>query len=312
VKRLIQFHAIPNIGSVRHRYISVREWISDSRYSSIDNIYGGIFLEAYHYAELLSAISYDFERFACSSFESMELSRIERVNSPATSWPLLKSYYSGFFGAHAVLNSVGLGEIYLNAPIVQKLIDFADLTGVQLQPIGPGSFTYKVIDTGPSIGLLILQSSAGQGVHDGFWRRLCDHFSDLLQVYVDSGAPNAGQLVGEVDRIQNMVRDTQSRGVWLSNTRNAINYQHLYDCWLPNTRTSICRQLSFDPTYASSAAWDKLDHASNELERFLLVSRCFSSLSFEMAEYYVSAHGGNSPVGRRWRRLKALLTEQNT
>lgn len=307
MKRLIQFHALPNIGNAQQGYTSVREWISDNRYSSISELDGGIFLEAYHFDELISAISYDFQRFACSSFESMELSRIERQLLPATSWPLLKSYYSGFFGAHAILNSVGLGEIYLNASLVQNLIDVADLTGVRIPQIASGSFTYKVIDAGPRTGLLVLQGVGGQGVHDGFWRRLCNHFSELLTSYVESGAPNSAELVREVDKIQNMVRDTSQRGIWLSNTRNEINYQHLYDCWLPNNRNSKSRSLSFEPIYDSSIAWNKLDGAGGELERFLQVTRCFSSLSSEMVDYYVSAHGGNSPVARRWSRLKFLL-----
>ncbi len=264
-------------------------------------------MEAYSFDELVSAISYDFQRFACSSYESMELSRMERASSPATSWPLLKSYYSGFFGAHAILNSVGLGELYLNAALVQNMVDFAALTKVPVPKIVSGSFTYKVVDAGPKTGLLILQGAGGQGVHDGFWRRLCNHLSDLLDAYVDHGGPNPGEILGEVDKIQTMVRDTSRRGVWLSNTRNEINYQHLYDCWLPNTRASKCRDLSFEPIYESSEALGKLDSVTGDLERFLLVSRCFSSLCSEIVEYYVNSHGGNSPVARRWSRLKLLL-----
>ena len=288
----------------------MREWISKNRYSSISEMQGGLFLEAYDFDELTSSVSFDFERFACSSFESMELSKLEREVFPATSWPLLKSYYSGFFGAHAILNSVGLGDLYFGAPLVKSLQEFANLTQVQIPEIQPGSFTYRVIDTGQQKGLLILQGAGGQGVHDGFWKRLCEHFSNLLQAYVNTGAPNSQEIVGEVDKIQTMVRQTSKRGVWLSNTRNEINYQHLYGCWLPNTRKSGCRKLTFDPIYESSIAWNKLDNINDDLERFLVVSRCFSSLSSEMVEYYVGAHGGNSPVARRWKRLKTLLSKK--
>lgn len=307
MKRLIEFHALPNIGTSRSEYKSVKEWISSNRFTNICEMSGGVFLSAYDFEEILSAISNDFLRFSCSCIESMELSGLERESSPATAWPLLKSYYSGFFGAHAVLNSVGLGEIFLNASSIQILMDFAELTDAQVPQISPGAFVYKVIDSDSDTGLLILQGVTGQGVHDGFWKRLCGHFSEMLDSYVQSGAPNSAEIVDEVDRIQNLVRNSHHRGMWLSNTRNEINYQHLYDCWLPNTRRSRSRELSFESVYDSSIAWRSLDGELAELERFLRVSRCFSSLCSEMVNYYVGAHGGNSPIARRWSRLKSLL-----
>lgn len=308
MKRLIEFFALGNVGQNTSTYSSVRGWISANRFSGIQiSSRKTIFLEAYNIDELVDSLSFDFQRFSCSSFESMKLSNVERTVYPATAWPLIKSYYSGFFGAHAVLNSVGLGEVYLNQQIINQIHQYAQLTGITPPNLQPGSFSFRIIESGTNPGIEITQSPSSAGVHGGFWKRLCDHLSRLLTDYVNNGGPKPSEILSEVDKIQSMVRDTHRAGVWISNTRNEINYQHLYDCWLPNRKSAVPRKLKFLQFMSSEDALSSLNHNPADLERFVSVSQYFSSLSSEMANFYIQSHGGNSAIGRRWNRLQHLL-----
>jgi hypothetical protein len=127
------------------RSSGIRSWIQDgSFYIDTGSSADKVVLKNISVSEFVSFQGFDFSRFALASLESMATCQSDPKRRRAISWPLLKAYYAGFFGGHAILRSVGQSVVRLESPQSKKLTDIGRLYCGDQFSVGAGTFDLRI------------------------------------------------------------------------------------------------------------------------------------------------------------------------
>lgn len=111
---------LPRIGQRPPIAGGIKSWLQSANFipeTLSPNAVAAIRVE--DFGGLVPYISYDYERFALSSIESLASASI-RTKLADLSWPLLKTYYAGFFAAHSIMRSRGAGVVNLSSNQTKK------------------------------------------------------------------------------------------------------------------------------------------------------------------------------------------------
>jgi len=305
--QLVEYFSLSGLVEGRSRFGSIQEWISNNRFSSVRIEDGAWVLAAYDHRELARSAGGDFERFLFSAIETRRTADLERLNLPVRAWPLLKTYYSGFFAAHSISSSTGRGVIYLRRNARDAINDFITAIGSTAKPIDGGSYKYWISRSGVEYDLVLAPASLGSGVHDMFWRSFSDTFSELAAEYLDANLPDSREVFAETSHLVDAILENRRSNAWISRIRNEINYEHRHHAWLPTKRSDPIRRLSEDDFKGFSTFQLETGGPNEELEKFQYVSRYLGKVAETVAENFVELVGGNASFSRRYARLKQLL-----
>jgi hypothetical protein len=302
--------SLPQIVDVEARPEGLRTWLQGGSFrvgsqSTTDHI----ILQDVQLSEFMPYQSYDFARFAFSSLETMAHCRSDPTRPKALSWPLLKAYYSGFFGAHAIMRALGQAVLRLEQSQTRTLSRIAALYSIQGLVITSGTFLAKIHQNSDrSIDLGLHRLTDAGGAHDSFWKRYKLFLEDLAIDVVGSGEPNSAALAATITELRDLTcREGSVSGAWLSNFRNKLNYQHAYGVWFPSSVSRPDAEYGARLGYLNtSAARFDFDVAREPVKAFCSTCLLISSVSFELTAHLCS-RGTRSAFARNWRRLSEQL-----
>lgn len=215
-----------------------KAWIAQGKYKVINaSQLGDIELDVTDQDALLESLGYDFSRFACASFESMEGIAGSNDFPKATAWAGIAAYYSAFFGAHAILRYFGSSCSQIEQAQASLLTRYASIYNINTRiPLG-----FYVADYFPSTKVVKLRKL--NDTHKDTWQtfneRLKELSSTILQV------PGLSQETKEISALLKNISDSIScsgrfsSGNWLSSFRNNLNYKHEYEAWYPYKKSSV-------------------------------------------------------------------------
>lgn len=299
--------ALPRIGTVKSAPDGLRSWLSVGTYRVDGNDGKAIKLSDISLGEIIPYLSYDYERFALSSLESLKVSLSELVSSGCMSWPIIKLYYSAFFAAHALMRLCGVSIVKLDkeqVAVIQAVSDAYVAGGGQ---IVSGMYQVRFFQgNGSSINALIELQNDNQGAHEGFWRAFDAFLDRVATEMVARKMSGAGSFLADIGQIQPMLRPYKARrSAWISAMRNEINYQHRHGFWSPNRLKRKARDQLGGVTIKSSSSVRldfKLD--KNEAEAFIAISHFLASVNVDVGTIVAANSKASQAFGHNWRRLR--------
>jgi hypothetical protein len=283
----------------------IRTWLDTGSYYVEAGVRpDSIVLKNVSLPELLPYLSYDFERFAFSGLESLLFCLAELAKPKAIGWPLLKLYYSSFFGAHAVMRATGQAVTRIETRQAKRISDIAAVFGAGIE-VGAGSYGVKIVQSadGP-IDLTLARIGDSGGAHDQFWRQFYIYLTELGADVVKAAEPDAAAIVADISELQTLlVANGLSGGTWLSFVRNQINYQHDHGVWYPYGAPRATA-LSVARTKLTASSSIRLDYnpSKDPIGAFLASCRLISAVNVDLSGL-LSKRPGAKRFARLWNRL---------
>jgi hypothetical protein len=240
MKQLINVLAsqsLPELVETAPRPSGIRSWVqSGSFYVDHSSTSEKVTLKNISLSEFTSYQGFDFRRFAFASFESMAECKSDPIRRRAIGWPMLKAYYAGFFGGHAILRAVGQSVIRLESPQTKKLTEIGRVYCGQHFSLSSGTFDLRISQNEDrSVDASLTRMDESGGAHSIFWRRF---YAFLGEIILDVSKLDNDESATTIVRLQDLrtlltSRGASTNGTWLSTARNQINYQHQFGVWFP-------------------------------------------------------------------------------
>jgi len=291
----------------------VRGWIErGSFYVDSSSLPDHLQLQNVSLADFLPYQTFDYERFALSSWETISDYKANANRPKALSWPLLKIYYSGFFGGHALMRALGQAIVRVEPRQAKRLTEIGQLFCGDSFSVSPGNYELRTEQAADRSFVVTLKKAAeGGGAHEVFWKRFNAFLGELATDVAADKEPNANLVIAKIEELQSLLSSKGlNNGSWLSSMRNEINYQHQYGVWFPfdvNERDADhVAQIKFRDSSAI-----RLDYNARKqpIQAFCSGSAFLSALSFEVSEQLaVRSNNNRAAFIRKWQRLGAELT----
>jgi hypothetical protein len=296
---------LPNLAEGQSRPIGVRSWLANGSFrAETGNEQRVVELKDVSLSELVPYLSYDHERFALASLESRLFSKPERGRPRAISWPLLKTYYAAFFGAHALMRAVGQAVTRVDSALAARLSNIAALYSSSTR-VEAGTYHFRVSQQDDrSVSAFLRKCDDTGGAHDQFWRAFYKFLSELSATLSAADEPDAAYTIGEITEIQLILASNGfSSGTWLSSIRNRINYQHELQVWYPYGASPAVIALvgRFDPVKDVRARLD-YNASSSPIEAFVCCCREIGAINVALGSL-ICARNGTTRFKNKWQRL---------
>lgn len=260
--------------------------------------------------QLVPFLSFDYERFALASAESLLVATSEWTSHGSMGWPLLKLYYSAFFAAHAVMRSQGTGIVKVERQQAKMVNDFLKVLDPTSTIMQPGMFLYTLdgLDNG-EFRLRFTKHGNGGGVHEGFWDSFCRYLGSAAERAVETGALDADDFLMDATEVTSSIRGSGSgANSWLSSTRNEINYQHKHSVWFPTARSQRnMANLGSLRIVPSNTVSLPTSTRKAPIAAFSQVSLYLGLLNIDIADYVAARSTRGGAFGQKWRRLQQQL-----
>lgn len=296
---------LPNLTEDEPNKEGFRAWLDEgSYYVGPGSDPESVVLKNVNLGELVPYISFDFERFALSGLETLLFCAPEPKRPKAIGWPLLKIYYSSFFGAHAIMRATGQGVIRVEGRQARRVSEVAAIFDPALTVV-PGSYAFQLVQNSDrSIDVVLRRIADSGGAHDQFWRRFYAYLSEVSSSVALAKEPDASSVVAEVTEIQSLlVSNGLSAGTWLSFVRNQINYQHGHGAWFPyGAPKSLANSVSRVGLAASSSIRLDVNSSKDPIGAFLACCRVISAINVDLSELLCRRPKAQR-FGRLWGRL---------
>jgi len=302
---------IPALGVEKGESGGLKEWFDVGSFVPSIDLEGVVHFDVEHYDLLVKHINTDYERFALSMAQSLELA-LGSINNriPQSSWRFLILYYSAFYSAHSILRGVGHFDVNLTKNDLSRVNEIIGIYGLKSAQLASGQYSIQLSfrdDTGRA-RLSFGVAGPGKGVHDIFWRNFCDKLSMLAAQAVGRGSADASEFLSSANQISNLVRTGNAdSNSWLADVRNGINYRHEFDTWFPQNRGSLAFKAEDDLKFSNSANI-RLDFSrkAQGIRAFSSVCNYLALIGFEIADYVAARSSKGGAFGQRWRRLREL------
>ncbi len=273
---------LPGLGAVPAKEGGFQDWITSGSYRprSVASPLV-IAFEDVAVAAFVPFANFDFERFALAAKESCSIALLEHNKHNLAGWPLLKLYYSSFFGAHAIMRSRGSGVVKLDRAHSFHLNQILQTYDPNSPQLSPGMYYYTTTQgtalAAGQVSLTMKPADSGAGVHESFWKLFCRFLQDEAAKAANQGAADSNLFVaGAIELSEAILNGASGGGVWLSAIRNEINYQHKHDAWFPLRKKSKSLEAISGTVYADSATI-RLD-GSKEKEPIFVFANVTSSV----------------------------------
>jgi hypothetical protein len=264
-------------------------------------------LSNFNNAQLISHISFDFERFSLASLETFSTYLLENTDRSLVGWPLLKLYYSAFFSAHAIVRSQGAGVVNFDADDLKNINRLIKIHDETQSGLSAGTFVYQIVrSTRPT--LIVKPMTERGGVHEAFWKYFVTYLDSAAAEAALTGQPDAAEFVAGAKELADAIKVGSRSSVWFSAMRNEINYQHKYGVWFPIKKGDYIQKTLPDFGLVNSSTV-RFDYSkSNEpLNAFASTSRYLSCLNYEISSYLAERSTSAKGFGGKWRRMTTAL-----
>lgn len=296
---------LPHLSSGTPQHDGFRTWVEKGSFRVAAVAPDEFFLQDVSVAELVPYVSYDFERFALSSLESLLNRGPDTMGPKALGWPLARVYYAAFFGAHAIMRSVGQGALRLETSQAVRLSKIGSIFEPSFS-VSSGTYDSLLIQNPNStIDTRLRKLAEAGGAHDQFWRSFYSFLGSISAEVATKGEPEANSVIGEATEIQDILRSSGfNGGTWLSAMRNQFTYQHKHGAWFP-FRESVREAVEYMGRLTirdSGSIRRDHDPSKHPLLAFCACCHLIASVSYEVA----TALCERSATGRFKRLLSQL------
>lgn len=247
--------------------------------------------------------AYDSCRMACASFETMN--NIQSVTSLPKSfgWVAIKSYYAAFFSAHSIMRCFGYLCSQLERGHIRQLNEYGMAVGLTSQVSQESGFFSGVYDSSTKhLSLLKMKNT-----HEDTWKTLIDclKFISTKVLSVAGLTTHKQELSAAIDDIIYRLTDKGklSKGSYLSQFRNAVNYRQEHNAWHPYGKNAIRSEkiIGIMSTWLerdiiSPPVWKE----SKDSYSFFLTCRDLVNLNHQIIELIVDSSENISNIYKRW------------
>ena len=225
---------LPELSEEVPRREGFRTWIETGSFYIEAAAADNMLFKNVRLSEMMPFVSFDYERFALSSQESLLNCVSEPTRPQAIGWPVTKLYYAAFYGAHSIMRGTGQSVIRIESAQAARVTRIASIYDPALQ-MTTGTYLCSVIQQPSlSIDVRITKLSESGGAHEQFWRSFYIFLVELAEDVTGKNEPEATALVSEISDIRDVLSSGGFHsGTWLSAIRNQITYQHKYGAWFP-------------------------------------------------------------------------------
>ncbi len=242
-------------------------------------------------AALLGSFAGDINRIGSASFESAVGIVRSAAMPKSTAWLIIRTYYSAFFSAHALLRMLGESCTPLEREQLNSIGKVANLFGASsASPMTGGLYHLRC-----NMGDKAIQGTAMSGSpHEAFWKVFHDRVLDLSNgvLRLSSESLVDRQLASSKfsELASNLSFSSAGRGRWLSSMRNAVNYSQKHATWFPYSGIQSYQKQLFEKI--SEWRGDPMDiqltsYEDKDLRRFQatcnFIIGCFRSSALEMS-----------------------------
>jgi hypothetical protein len=201
-------------------------------------------LDFQDWALVASAFASDAAKAAMASLESIETAQAEERGQ---GWTAIRTYYAGFFAAHAIQRMLGRAVIQVDVPAASAVDAVANLFGMAAS----GSFSegmYVLHADAAAKTVTLKKWRAKGGSHVCLWVQLVAQLREVITALLASrhATSVATAVATKLTEIEQVLTDRGStvRGSWLSTIRNRVNYHQDFGVWYPyHGRAQYCASL---------------------------------------------------------------------
>jgi len=243
----------------------------------------------YYYASLAN----DCNRFSQAAIETMwSVGEVPRLPKSA-GWATIKMYYSAFFAAHAILRLYGRSCTQLSAEHVEKVHEIATATNYAGNATNIESGFYSSSFSTNEVGFRKIKDS-----HADTWAS----FYDLLSWIIQEIGSTTGRGIHKADAMtllenikSGITQSGATRGNWMSQIRNKINYQHSNGVWHPYVGV-----LHDNVMMSKNSEWLKgptrfeIRQGQSEVSAMFNVSNTILSLMYQLIKFGYERSGKKS------------------
>jgi hypothetical protein len=264
---------------------TVKDWFAGGAYAVSSLPATGSFTIVVHDEhELCGKLASEINKWASAAFETVASITPESINKRATAWPLIQLYYASFFAAHTIMRSFGRLCSQLDTTQTRGILNSGIACG--LTPTSRLTNGFYRLRYNRSLGTITgdLMDDSHADTWREFWHLLDDLSRDVLNVSgVSSTKIDASGLLDDVKDVLS-VNGSNARGNWLSQFRNAVNYQKGFGVWYPYEKTNLTlkQTLHLLSRWRHRHADFEFDLGHNEARRFIETSTFIIWLSREL------------------------------
>lgn len=283
-----------------HSESDLKAWVANGRYLMAQSLVPSSSNRAtafeLHFQQsdtLYESLANDLNRFSQAAIESMwSIGKVAKLPK-STGWAAVQMYYSAFFAAHAILRVFGQACTQLDRGHVDKVFQIARATQLDgnTTAIENGFYFSSILNNE-------MQFKKLKESHADTW----SSFSGLLSWLIDNIANTTGLSIHKSDALtlisnikSTMHKSGASKGNWLSQIRNKVNYQHSHGVWYPyksalHNHDIILRNSEWlkDPV-----SFD-LNLTNNDITTLYSISNSILALMYQLTKYGYERTGGVS------------------
>lgn len=220
--------------------IDVKGWIANRNYFVDTNLLAGEFsLRASDSNELRRALANDLNRMTAAAFESAAGIASDPVLPRSLAWGSIRSYYSSFFAAHALMRLFGTACSQLDPEHVDAIYTSAQVFGRTggLNSLSSGFYSVEIDSSFSLVKFRKLKES-----HKDTWSVFLLTLNAIEGNIPGAAALSAHKIAASAlisDLKDGLTRDNSNKGNWLSSTRNSINYRLTHEVWFPHRSRAV-------------------------------------------------------------------------
>ena len=266
-------------------------WISDEKFQVYVQIArDSATLTVQEIEPIALAFAADCTRMVSAALESaVDVEPSTRLPR-SKAWLVIRTYYAAFFAAHGILRMLGISLTKLEAPHAKAVSDIADLyQNANGTTLTKGLYVCRCDAAAKTLSLT--KADTSDGSHVAMWRLFYQTLSAIEQSLLAGNAPSgpALQVAAKITEACSALSygSAGSKGSWLSEVRNRINYRHDFGVWYPYAD----RPEYYDRLHDSFGKWrtDPMQitvwpQPGRDLQRFAEVCALIVAICREMSE----------------------------
>jgi len=237
------------------RTVGLRAWLAKGNYqiySAPTSTLTELDYVAGH--DLLVGLANEVNRFTQAMLESFQSLSIVQGLPKSAGWRVIKTYYSAFYAAHAILRMTGQSLLNLDGP--SKTVLNRLTTAFGYTPVVVNGFYHATLK--PSDKKLELKKvSLNQGgSHEAMWSQFASWVRNASTHVLSNRtipAIEAQQIASGLIALEGALRSENSNGAWLSRVRNRVTYRQEMGVWYPYQRSTGALNLSIPMGLAAPA-----------------------------------------------------------
>lgn len=192
------------------------------------------------------AIAYDLARMSMAAFESIGGIQSHPKMPKSLGWIIIKTYYSAFFAAHALLRTFGISLTQFESSHIGQVQRIANIYGMDHGQTLKAGF-YACSYDSATRKLKCIHEGKNGGSHEVMWKFFTNTMLSFSNDILSSNGltQNQQRAAAKLSELCNCLKHNGSNaGTWLSIIRNQTNYKHEHGIWFPyRSRSRYYEQL---------------------------------------------------------------------